>query len=77
MAVINVIPAQSTYAVAVPGTKGHAAEVKMFDAAGDRLVGTVTPFPGYEGALSVTMGDFNAIPAARRCAADRRCICTA
>ncbi|HEX3216177.1 MAG TPA: multicopper oxidase domain-containing protein, partial [Aestuariivirgaceae bacterium] len=60
MAVINVIPAQSTYAVAVPGTKGHAAEVKMFDAAGDRLVGTVTPFPGYEGALSVTMGDFNA-----------------
>ncbi len=60
MALINVIPAQSTYAVAVPGSAGHAAEVKVFDAAGDRQVATVTPFPGYEGATTVAMGDFNA-----------------
>ena len=57
MTLVNVIPAISTYAVAVPGSPGHAAEVKVYDGNGDKLVATVTPFPGYEGTPSVTMGD--------------------
>jgi hypothetical protein len=57
MALINVIPAVSTYAVAVPGAAGKAAEVRVYDGNGDRLVATVTPFPGFEGSLSVAMGD--------------------
>jgi FtsP/CotA-like multicopper oxidase with cupredoxin domain len=59
MALVNVIPAVSTYAVAVPGSAGHPAEVKVYDGNGDRLVATVTPFPGFEGTPSVTMGDVN------------------
>ena len=46
MTLVNVIPAISTYAVAVPGSPGHAAEVKVYDGNGDKLVATVTPFPG-------------------------------
>ena len=57
MALVNVIPAVSTYAVAVPGAKGHAAEVKIYDGNGDKLIASVTPFPGYEGTPSVAMGD--------------------
>jgi hypothetical protein len=57
MTLVNVIPAVSTYAVAVPGSKGHAAEVKIYDGDGDKLVATVTPFPGFEGTPSVAMGD--------------------
>jgi len=57
MALINVIPAVSTYAVAVPGSPGRSAEVKVYDGNGDRLVATVTPFPGFEGTPSVAMGD--------------------
>ena len=57
MALINVIPAVSTYAVAVPGAPGKAAEVRVYDGNGDRLVATVIPFPGFEGGLSVAMGD--------------------
>ena len=47
MMVVNVIPAASTYAVAVPGSPGQAAQVKVYDANGDRLVATVTPFAGF------------------------------
>ncbi len=57
MALVNVIPAASTYAVAVPGSPGRAAEVKIYDGNGDRLVAKVTPFPGFEGTPSVAMGD--------------------
>jgi len=57
MTLINVIPAVSTYAVAVPGSSGRPAEVRVYDGNGDRLVATVTPFPGFEGSLSVAMGD--------------------
>ena len=57
MALINVIPAVSTYAVAVPGAPGKPAEVRVYDGNGDRLVATVTPFPGFEGSVSVAMGD--------------------
>jgi FtsP/CotA-like multicopper oxidase with cupredoxin domain len=57
MAMINVIPAVSIYAVAIPGAPGKSAEVRLYDDNGDRLVGTVIPFPAYEGNVNVAMGD--------------------
>lgn len=57
MTLVNVIPAVSSYAVAVPGGNGQAAAVKIYDGNGDRLIATLTPFAGYEGSLSVAMGD--------------------
>jgi FtsP/CotA-like multicopper oxidase with cupredoxin domain len=57
MMLVNVIPAISDYAVAVPGSPGHPATVNVFDGNGDRLIGTVTPFPDFFGTPSVTMGD--------------------
>ena len=57
MALVNVIPAVSTYAVAVQGSPGRSAQVNVYDGDGDRLIATVTPFPGFEGTLSVAMGD--------------------
>jgi len=59
MAIINVIPAVSTYAVAVPGSPGVSASVNVYDGNGDRLLRSVTPFPGFEGTPTVTMGDVN------------------
>jgi FtsP/CotA-like multicopper oxidase with cupredoxin domain len=57
MTLVNVIPAVSAYAVASPGSSGHASEVKVYDGNGDKLLATVTPFAGYEGPVSVAMGD--------------------
>ena len=59
MTLVNVIPAVSTYAVAVPGSKGKPAQVKIYDGNGDKLLATVTPFAGFEGTPSVAMGDVN------------------
>jgi FtsP/CotA-like multicopper oxidase with cupredoxin domain len=60
MMLINVIPAVSDYAVAVPGTPGHPATVKVFDGNGDRLIATVTPFPDFYGTPTVAIGDVDA-----------------
>jgi FtsP/CotA-like multicopper oxidase with cupredoxin domain len=60
MMLINVIPAISDYAVAVPGSPGHPATVKVFDGHGDRLITTVTPFPDFFGTPSVAIGDVDA-----------------
>jgi len=57
MAIVNVIPAVSTYAVANPGSPGKDTTVGMYDGAGDKLLNTVTPFPGFTGAVTVAMGD--------------------
>jgi FtsP/CotA-like multicopper oxidase with cupredoxin domain len=57
MGLINVIPAVSIYAVAVPGAPGRPAEVRLYDGNGDRFVATVIPFPGFEGSVNVAMGD--------------------
>ena len=57
MALVNIIPAVSSYAVAIPGGPGRAASVRVFDNNGDRLMATVTPFPGFEGTVNVAMGD--------------------
>ena len=57
MGLINVIPAVSIYAVALPGAPGKPAEVRLYDGNGDRFIGTVIPFPGFEGSVNVAMGD--------------------
>jgi FtsP/CotA-like multicopper oxidase with cupredoxin domain len=61
MMLVNVIPAVSDYAVAVPGSPGHPATVKVFDGGhGDRLIATVTPFLDFYGTPSVAIGDVDA-----------------
>jgi hypothetical protein len=57
MALVNVIPAVSIYAVAIPGAPGKPAEIRLYDGNGDRFVATVIPFPGFEGTVNVAMGD--------------------
>jgi hypothetical protein len=59
MALVNVIPAVSAYAVVVPGGGGKPTSVRVLDANGDRLLATVTPFPGHEGLVSVALGDLD------------------
>jgi len=59
MALVSVIPAISVYAVAIPGAPGKAAEVRLYDGNGDRLVATVTPFARFEGSVTVAMGDLD------------------
>ena len=59
MVLVNIIPAVSAYSVAIPGSPGRTAAVKVYDGEGDRLLAKVTPFPGYEGTPSVAMGDVN------------------
>ena len=59
MALVNVIPAASIYAVAIPGAPGKPAEVRLYDGNGDRFVATVIPFPGFEGSVNVAMGDID------------------
>jgi len=57
MAMIDVIPAISAYAVAVPGSRTRAAVVNVYDGKNDKLIRTVTPFAGYAGVSSVAVGD--------------------
>ncbi|HZY98652.1 MAG TPA: multicopper oxidase domain-containing protein [Candidatus Baltobacteraceae bacterium] len=57
MMLVNVIPAVSDYAVAVPGSPGHPARVNVFDGNGDKPIATVTPFQDFFGTPSVAMGD--------------------
>ncbi|MEV0296164.1 multicopper oxidase domain-containing protein [Nocardia sp. NPDC050710] len=59
MALVDVIPAVSTYAAAIPGSPGTPATVRVYDGDGDRPVATVTPFPSFEGAPTVAMADVN------------------
>ncbi|MFX0575166.1 multicopper oxidase domain-containing protein [Nocardia nepalensis] len=59
MALVNVIPAVSTYAVAIPGSPGKPATVQLYDGNGDRPVATVTPFTSFEGTPTVAMADVN------------------
>jgi FtsP/CotA-like multicopper oxidase with cupredoxin domain len=59
MTLINVIPAISTYAVAIPGSSGHPAEVKVYDGNGDKLIATVVPFKDFTGTPSVATGDID------------------
>ena len=59
MMTINVIPEVSTYAVAVPGSGGRPAAVRIYDGNGDKVIAYVTPFPGFEGTPSVAMADVN------------------
>ncbi|MFD1815636.1 multicopper oxidase family protein [Rhodococcus gannanensis] len=59
MALVSVIPEVSAYAVAVPGSPGTPATVRVLDGNGDRVLAAVTPFPAFEGVPSVAMADVN------------------
>ncbi|HZA09471.1 multicopper oxidase domain-containing protein [Mycobacterium sp.] len=59
MALINVIPTVSSYAVAIPGSKGAPATVEVRDGNGDKVLAVPTPFPAFEGTPSVAMADVN------------------
>jgi FtsP/CotA-like multicopper oxidase with cupredoxin domain len=59
MALVNVIPAVSTYAVVVQGKGADPTEVRLFDGKNDHRMATVVPFPGYQGVVSVAMGDID------------------
>ncbi|MFD0360348.1 multicopper oxidase domain-containing protein [Nocardia sp. GCM10030253] len=59
MAIVNVIPEVSTYAVAIQGSPGKPATVQVYDGNGDKLVATVTPFASFEGTPTVAMADVN------------------
>jgi len=59
MLLVNIIPAVSSYAVAVPGAPSKPATVKVYDGNGDKLLATVTPFNDFEGTPSAAMGDVN------------------
>jgi len=59
MAMVNVIPEVSTFAVAGPGRPGRAATVQVHDGDGDQVIATVTPFPTFEGTPSIAMADVN------------------
>jgi FtsP/CotA-like multicopper oxidase with cupredoxin domain len=57
MAIVNVIPAVSTYAVGSAGTGDSPAAVRVYDGADDHLVTTLAPFPERDAEPSVAMGD--------------------
>ncbi len=57
MALVNIIPAVSSYAVVRPGAPGRPAAVEISDGEGDRLLAIVTPFPDDEGMPAAAMGD--------------------
>lgn len=59
MAMVNVIPAVSSYAVVVPGRSSTPTEVRILDGKNDKVFATVIPFPGYTGNLNVAMGDID------------------
>ncbi|MBJ8344638.1 multicopper oxidase domain-containing protein [Antrihabitans sp. YC2-6] len=59
MAMINVIPEVSSYAVAVPGSNGRPATVRVHDGTGDEVLAAVVPFPDFEGSASVAMADIS------------------
>lgn len=59
MAVVSVIPAVSTYAIAIPGNASRDTSVRVYDSTGDKLISEVTPFVGSKAPVSVAMGDVN------------------
>lgn len=59
MAIINVIPEVSSFAVGVSGAGGQPSRVDIYNGEGDLLIGSVVPFSDFTGELSVAMGDVN------------------
>jgi FtsP/CotA-like multicopper oxidase with cupredoxin domain len=57
MAMVNVIPAISSFAVASPGAPGQNASVRIYDGAAGTKLAAVEPFPSFTGDVSVAMGD--------------------
>lgn len=59
MAIINVIPETTGYAVAVPGDGNRATRVTVYDQASRKVLARVLPFGQFSGAVDVAMGDVN------------------
>ena len=60
MAMVNVIPAVSSYAVVVPGSSAlNPTEVRILDGKNDKVFATVIPFRGYTGDLNIAMADID------------------
>lgn len=57
MALVNVIPSISAYSVAVQGSGSTPTEIRIYDAKDDKQISTVIPFAGYNGPVSIAMGD--------------------
>lgn len=55
MAIVNVIPEVSTYAISESAAGG--TKVRILDGADDSTVAKVTPFPGHSGSVSLAMAD--------------------
>ncbi len=59
MAIINVIPETTGYAVAVPGDGDRPTRVTIYDQATRRVLARVEPFGAFTGLVDVAMGDVN------------------
>ncbi len=59
MAIINVIPETTGYAVAVPGQGDRATRVTVYDQATRKVLASVLPFGTFTGKVDVAMGDIN------------------
>ena len=60
MTIVNVIPKISIYAIAVTGSVGVDSIVNVYNQKDSTLLATVTPFKGFNGILTVAVGDVNA-----------------
>ncbi|MFM2004975.1 MAG: hypothetical protein RLZZ09_630, partial [Pseudomonadota bacterium] len=59
MAIINVIPEVSSFAIAVGGEGGQASRVNVYNGEADTLMASMIPFADFKGELKVAMGDVN------------------
>lgn len=59
MALVNIIPNVSPFAVAQNGAPGDPSRVTVYDQEGNEVLAEVVPFPDYEGLPSVTIGDID------------------
>ena len=59
MAIINVIPETTGYAVAVPGDGNRSTRVTVYDQASRKVLASVLPFGEFSGKVNVAMGDVN------------------
>ena len=59
MAIINVIPETTGYAVAVPGEGKRSTRVTVYDQANGKVLANVLPFGEFTGKVNVAMGDVN------------------
>ncbi len=59
MQIVTILPEKQTYAVGLAGVAGKSSTVQVRDAADESIVASLIPFPGFNGPVSVAMGDVN------------------